>query len=104
MMKFDVNGTRYAFTRSNGEVVEFNPVEISFISHEIQKHHWRVELEYEVDSNIDNLDFSEMSKEELIDYCIDELERRWENDTLDAEPDYQEIIFDSAQENEIWRD
>ena len=103
-MEFVVNGARYLFTRDDGEVVEFNPVEISFIDHQLERHHWRVELDLEIDSNVECLNFSKMSRDELIDCCMEELEEKWKDNDLDSEPDYQEIVFNNAQENKMWRD
>jgi hypothetical protein len=44
-----------------------------------------------------------MSRDEFIDLCLDELESKWENMTLDNEPDYEGVVFDVANENGVWR-
>jgi len=103
MMRFKRNNDGFEFTRKNGEVVKFDPMEIAFLSHECQKLHWHSELEKEIEQNSENIDFSEMTVNELIDYCIKDMDERWKNNTLEDEPDYEGIVFDGAQENNIWR-
>jgi hypothetical protein len=105
MMQLKVNGNKYVFTRENGEVVEFNHLEIAFLAFEFRKMEWIVELECEIDSNIDNLDFSQMSREEFLEDCLETLKFRWECNTIGNNSiDYQEIVVDEAEDSGIWRD
>ena len=80
-----------------------SPAEISFIEHALEQNAWKAELEMEIDSNDDSLDFGEISKADFLDLCMDEMESKWECQTLFDNPDYQEIVFDVANENGIWR-
>lgn len=93
----------YEFVTENRTIL-LTSVEISFLSHALEKNAWRAGIDFEIDSNEDNLDFGTMSREELIELCVDDLENRWECGYLNNEPDYQEVVFDMAQENGIWRD
>lgn len=82
----------------------FSPEEISFIGHALERVGWKSNIDIEIDNNYDNIDFENMSRDEFMDLCMDELESKWECGMLNNEPDYQEIVFDVAQENGIWRD
>lgn len=105
MMKFTTNENGMEFTRNNGEVVKFDPLEVAFLAFEFQKLEWTSELEFEIDSNIDNLDFSKTSREEFLNDCLETLKFRWECNTIGNNSiDYQEIVFDEAEDAGIWRD
>ena len=104
MLQLKVNGNKYEFTRENGEVVEFNPIEINFITRQLERNKWLENIEFYIDSYKENFDFTEISREEFIDQCMDTLEDRWVSDTIGDNIDYQELVVDEASNAEIWRD
>lgn len=88
----------------NGEKkLELTGSELGFISHQVERNGWADCIESEIDQDEDNLIFENMSRDEFIDLCLDELESKWENMTLDNEPDYEGVVFDVANENGVWR-
>lgn len=90
---------------NNGErELFFSPEEISFIEHAMERVGWEASLEEQIDYDSDNLDFSSISRDEFVRLCVDEMQSRWENSDNYGEPDYGGIVFDIAQDNEIWRD
>ena len=104
-MNMVTDKTGYIFTRESGEQVKFSGYEISFISHWFERSGWQDGFDAEIDNNEESIDLTDMSRKELIELCMDELESKWENGTLDDYcPDYEGILFDVAQENGIWRD
>lgn len=57
-----------------------------------------------VDDNSENLLFSDSyTEDEFIDDCVDEAWERFERDRGDF-MDYDDIVFDMAESNDIWRD
>ena len=94
----------FTFTRDNGEEVLFSYKEINFIEYELEKLSWRSGMEDQIEYDEDDIDFSEISKEEFLDLCMEDLESRAENMTLGNDIDYGGIVFDVAQENGMWRD
>lgn len=92
------------FTRDNGETVQLSINELGFIAHAIEKNKWRYGMIDQIEYDEDNLDFSEISKEKLIDLCMDDIEFRYEIYSLGNDIDYGGILFDVAQENGMWRD
>lgn len=102
-MVMERNG--YVFIKENGNHVRLSVCEISFILHWFERSGWRDGFDAEIDNNEDSIDLTDISRKELIELCMDDLEFRWENGTLnDYCPDYEGILFDIAQENGIWRD
>ena len=97
------NGTGYVFTRDNGEQIEFTPVEIGFVFHEMERCYWRGNIENAIERCIEQFDFDKMDEDEFVQCCLDELESKWENDMLDDDPDFDEVVFEIAQDNGIWR-
>ena len=85
-------------------IVPLTANELSFIQHAVERNGWESGLDDAINDDEDNLDLDMMSRDELIELCMDELESKWECRTLDSDPDYAEILFDVAQENGIWRD
>lgn len=57
-----------------------------------------------IDDNDGSIDFCDVERDQFIELCMDEMESRWECGTMNNSPDYQEIVFDVALENGIWRD
>ena len=102
-MSLSFNNGVWEFVSENRTIL-LTPAEISFLAHSLERSAWEAEISLEIDSNEDNIDFSEVTKDELVDACLDELESKWELGTLNNEPDYQCVVFDVAQENGWWRD
>ena len=104
MMNLTSDLSGFTFTRESGEEVKFSYKEINFIEFELTKNNWRNGIDEQIDYDEENIDFTEHSREELIGWCVDEIESRWSNSLNFGEPDYGEILFDVAQENGVWRD
>lgn len=104
-MAFTWNMEQHVWEFANGtKIVKLTPAEVSFIDHALERNHWENEIDLEIDSNEDSLDFDEMPRDELLDLCMEELEDKWESGNLDNDPDYQSIVFEVAEDNGIWRD
>ena len=88
---------------SGEKKVELTCSELVFIRHQMERNAWSAGIEFEIDESEDNLIFDETTRDEFLDLCLDELESKWENDTLNNEPDYEGIVFDVANENGVWR-
>ena len=104
-MKYEVNanGTGYVFTRDNGEQIEFTPLEINFVFHAMERGYWRSNIENAIELYCECLDFDEIYEDEFIQYCLDELNSKWECGTLESDPDFEKLVIDLAHENGIWR-
>ena len=88
---------------SGTKIVCFTANELAFIYHAVERNGWKSEIEEEIDVSEENLVFDNISREEFVGLCIDELESKWENMTLDNDPDYEGVVFDVANENGVWR-
>ncbi len=102
-MKYEATDLGYVFTRANGERIELTPSEVSFIYHGMERINWRGNIENAIELCEECFDFDAMDQQEFIQMCMDELESRWENLRIDDGVDYDELVFDMAQENKIWR-
>ena len=89
---------------NGAETIRLSAVQISFLSHEFERHGWEYGIEDEIDLCSDSIDFSEISREEFVDMCMDEMQSKWEIGYLNTEPDYEQVVFGVAEENGIWRD
>lgn len=92
----------YRFVSGDRELF-FSQAEICFIQHQMERNAWAIGIESEIDESEDNLIFNDTTREEFIEMCLDELEYKWENETLNNEPDYEGVVFDVANENGVWR-
>ena len=103
-MALTYNEKKAVYEFANGtRIVQLTPAEVSFISHALERNNWAYEIDMEIESNEECIDFSAISREEFHDLCLEELESRWGNGWLNCDPDYQCIVFDVAQEQKIWR-
>lgn len=64
---------------------------------------WRGNLEEAIDKDPDQYDFSNISRDEFLDLCIEEMQRQYENCSL-GEPDYSDIVFSTAEDNGVWKE
>ena len=64
---------------------------------------WRGNLEEAIDEDEDQYDFSEISREEFLDMCIEDMQEKYECCSL-GEPDYADIVFGVAEDNGIWKE
>lgn len=101
-MKYNEQKAVWEFVHGNKKI-ELTCKEIGFIHHQMERNAWSEGIEYEINESEDNLIFDETTRDKFIGLCLDELESKWENMTLDNEPDYEGIVFDVANENGIWR-
>ena len=92
----------YRFSNGDREIF-FTHAELSFIQHQMERSDWVVGIEEEIDESEDNLVFDDTTREQFVELCLDELESKWENYTLNNDPDYEGIVFDVANENGVWR-
>lgn len=104
MMNLVSDEKGFTFTRESGEEVKFSYKEVNFIEHELTKNNWRNGIDEQIDYDEENIDFTEHSRDELINWCVDELESKFENSYDFGEPDYAEILFDIAQDNGMWKE
>lgn len=105
MMAFTWNMEQNVWEFANGtKIVKLTSEEVSFIEHALERNAWETGIEAEIDANDDYIVFDEMSRDDLVEACMDELESKWECETLSTDPDYEEIVFDVANENGMWRE
>lgn len=103
-MTFTYNEKKTVWELVNGKKkVELTWAELGFIHHQMERNAWSAGIEDEIEESEDNLIFEDTTRDEFIDMCLDELESRWENMTLNNDPDYEGIVFDVANENGVWR-
>ncbi len=95
----------YMFTKEDGTTVGFTFDEIKFIQDELETELWRSKLEDQIDINSENLDYiSSISPDEFFDLCMGALVEKKALYGDDFVPDYEEVVFDVAQENGVWLD
>lgn len=78
--------------------------EAHFIANTLKRQQWRYKIENQIEYDKDNLDFSETTQEEFVDLCFEEIDSNIEIYGDDWEPTIEDIVFDVANENGIWRD
>ena len=78
--------------------------EANFIAMALKHDRWRYDLMNQIVYDEDSLDFSKVTMQEFIDLCIEEIDSNIEIYGDEWEPDVEDIVFDVAHENEIWRD
>ena len=79
--------------------------EAKFIAMSLKRDKWRYDLMDQTEYDSDNIDFSgEISEEKFIDLCMEEIDCNVDLYGDDYEPDIEEIVFDVANDNGIWRD
>lgn len=106
-LECDICGT-FTFTRDNGENVKLSHYEMEFIDIERRKNVWRYGFDRQIHDDEDFLCFDEISREEFIEMCVEDVDV--ERDLFGRannpykEPEYADIVFNVAQENDIWRD
>lgn len=64
---------------------------------------WRGNLEDAIDEDESQYDFDKISRDEFLDMCIEEMQRKYEECLL-GEPDYADVVFSVAEENGIWKE
>ena len=94
---------KYIFTKQDGTQIDLEWIEVNFIEKWLRHDSWRAKIHDAIDADADSYDFSEISREEFVNLCVDEMQSKYEAYEL-GEPDYSEIAFSVAKENEIWRD
>lgn len=78
--------------------------EAQFVVNTLRRQKWRYKIMDQIEYDEDNLDFSETTREEFIDLCFEEIDSNIGIYGDDWEPTIEDIVFDVANENEIWRD
>ena len=78
--------------------------EANFIAMALKHDNWHYDIMNQCEYDEGNLDFSETTQEEFIGLCFEEIDSNIEIYGDDWEPDIEEIVFDVANENGIWRD
>lgn len=91
-------------TKDNGETVTLSPQELSLIDEYRQTVLWRYGVEDQIAQDEDNLCFDRISKEEFIEMCLEDIISGFMSDNPYAEPEYDSVVFDMAQSEEMWRD
>ena len=96
----------YRFFNGNAPAREIfmTAEEVNFIVESRKRERWRYDIENQIEYDEDNIDFSETTKEEFIALCFEEIDSNIEIYGDDWEPTIEDIVFDVANENGIWRD
>ena len=63
---------------------------------------WQNCIDDAIVSNEDYLDFSVMSMEEFKKECINYITFYFDNDMISLEPNYNDIVIDTAKSYEMW--
>ena len=97
----------YRFFNGNAPAREIfmTAEEVNFIVQSRERERWGYDISDQIEYDEDNLDFSETTRNEFIDMCLEDIDARIEIYGVDNyEPDIEEIVFDVANDNGIWRD
>jgi len=99
-----VNFNNYELRDEQGRLLnQLTYNECQCIAEYFRHSEWRGNLEEAIDEDPDQYDFSKISRDEFLDLCIEEMQRQYENCSL-GEPDYSDIVFSTAEENDIWKE
>ena len=91
-------------TRENGDRVNLSAEEIRTILDAMMEERWKYEIEDSIAKNDDWIDFKgDINSIRFAELCLDEARRLYEM-YCDEDIDMDEIVFDIAQENGMWRD
>lgn len=90
--------------RREGEEFTLTSAEIYELQSHFRKLDWRSSIEERIDMDEEYLDFSKMSREEFVEECLAEAEEKWEYYFEFGEETLNDIVYEKAQELEIWRD
>lgn len=63
---------------------------------------WQNFIDDAIVSNEDYLDFSVMSMDEFKEECINLITYYFDNDMIGLEPNYNDIVIDTAKSYEMW--
>ena len=63
---------------------------------------WRDCIKDTISNNEENLCFDEMTEDEFVGECIATLDDMYSELKLD--PDYDSVVFDVAEDNDVWRE
>jgi len=95
----------YVIMRPDGSCTCLTWDEMKAVEEFFIKRKQRIKIEDQVGYDEDSLDFTgDISREDFIDLCMEDIESRREIYGADFEPDPADVVFDVAHDNEIWRD
>lgn len=96
----------YRFFNGNAPAREIfmTAEEVNFIEQSRKRERWSYDIENQIEYDEENLDFSETTRKEFIDLCFEEIDSNIDIYGDDWEPTIEDIVFDVANENGIWRD
>lgn len=102
-MIFSENNGGYVFVRDNGEIVKLSSEELKYIDTVRREYRWRSMIREQIEEDEDNIDFSgEVDEDAFIELCLDEISCKYELYESYKE-NIEEIVFDVAHENDMWR-
>lgn len=99
-------GNNYVLNRPDGSTLILNWDEMKAIESFLRHRSWTVEIINQMDFDEDNLDLNGTEdRQKFVDMCLDEITANLEIYGEDYyEPNIEQIVFDVAQENGLWRD
>lgn len=65
---------------------------------------WEYGIDDAIEENADYIDFTVISKEDLRSECLEYIKYCFENDMISLEPDYNNIVIDTARNYDAWND
>ena len=87
----------------DGKVIKLTQNEKSMVYDEVRRETWLECLRTAMENNAENLVFSEFFDEkDFLSECMEEMEKAYYADDYDEKAD--EIVFDVAEMNDIWKD
>lgn len=95
----------YVLNRPDGSTLTLNWDEMKAVESFLRHRSWTVEIINQMDFDEDNLDLNGTEdRQKFVDLCLDEIACNLEIYGEDYyEPNIEQIVFDVAQENGIWR-
>ena len=104
----EADGNRYILNRPDGSWMVLELEEVNAIESYRRHERWKNDLQNQIDwENEDgNLDFSgEIDRDEFVRLCMEDIDENCEiyGGEEYYSPDFEEIVFNIAEENDIWR-
>lgn len=101
----EIKRTESGYLLSRGdETFALTSLELGVIAHFIRKDEWRCQIEERIDMEEENFSFDNISREEFVEECVTEAENKWECCFSFGEETINDIVYDKAEEYEIWEE
>ena len=102
----ECENNKFALNSPEGTVLVLNWDEMKAIESFLRHRSWTAEIINQMEYDEDNLDFdSSEARQNFVNLCLEEIDSNLEIYGRDSyDPDIEQIVFDVAQNNGLWRD